>query len=79
MSNVLFPVPIQRGLGDGTVFQYNDYMFNTIVSRAVKQRQSMDVPNYGNNNNNNLQEPPHATIEYEAERLSSIDSTAHMT
>lgn len=73
-----FPVPIQRGLGDGTVYQYNDYMFNTIVSRAVKQRQSMDVPNYGNNNNN-LQEPPHATIEYEAERLSSIDSTAHMT
>ncbi|KAG1110700.1 hypothetical protein G6F42_015251 [Rhizopus arrhizus] len=72
-------LPIQRGLGDGTVFQYNDYMFNTIVSRAVKQRQSMDVPNYGNNNNNNLQEPPHATIEYEAERLSSIDSTAHMT
>lgn len=70
-------VPIQRGLGDGTVFQYNDYMFNTIVSRAVKQRQSMDMPNY--EHNTNLQQPPHATVEYEAERLCSIDSTAHMT
>lgn len=69
-------VPFQRGLGDGTVFQYNDYMFNNIVNRAVKQRRSMDVPNY---ENNIIQEPQLATTEYEAERLSSIDSTVHMT
>ncbi|RCI05850.1 hypothetical protein CU098_000913, partial [Rhizopus stolonifer] len=61
-------VPIKRGPGDGTVFPYNDYMFNNIVNKAVSQRRSMDTSHYGQ-----------PTTYYEPERLSSIESTTQMT
>lgn len=67
-----FAVPIHRGLGDGFVFPYNDYMFNEIVNRAVKQRRAMDFTRYDHSATT-------TTADYEAERVSSIGSTTHMT
>ncbi|KAI9341084.1 DHHC palmitoyltransferase-domain-containing protein [Pilaira anomala] len=64
-------LPIKRGLGDGTVFPYNDYMFNEIVEKALKQRETMDVRVY--------EDRQQLTTDYEPERLSSIESTAQMT
>jgi hypothetical protein len=63
-------VPIRRGLGNGFVFPYNDYMFSNIVDRAIQQRRAMDVTHY---------DQSAATADYEPERLSSIESTTHMT
>lgn len=57
------------------MFPYNEYMFNDIVNKAIKQRREMDVPNYQNNH----PETAHSTAYYESERLSSIESTTHMT
>lgn len=62
-------VPIKRGLGDGTVFPYNDKIFSEIVERARKQRDLLDVSAF----------ETQPTTEYEAERLSSLESTAQMT
>ncbi|KAG2205097.1 hypothetical protein INT47_002191 [Mucor saturninus] len=65
-------LPIKRGLGDGAVFPYNDAMFSEIVDRARKQRENMDIRAY------EIQ-PLATNTSYEPERLSSIESTAHMT
>lgn len=65
-------MPIRRRLGDGFVFPYNDYMFNDLVNRAIKQRRAMDVTNYDHS-------VSATTADYEPERLSSIESTTQMT
>lgn len=67
-------MPIKRGLGDGTVFPYDDTMFNDIVEKAKKQREAMDVVQTYDGT-----QPVPTTTEYEPERLSSIESTAQMT
>lgn len=71
-TNLYVLVPIKRGLGDGAVFPYNDAMFSEIVDRARKQRENMDIRAY------EIQ-PLATNTSYEQERLSSIESTAHMT
>lgn len=47
-------------------------MFMEIVERARKQREAMDVRAYET-------QPLATNISYEPERLSSIESTTHMT
>ncbi|CAO3701674.1 unnamed protein product [Rhizopus stolonifer] len=42
-------VPIQRGLGNGLVFPYNDKMYQSITQRAHQQRDSMDTSHFENN------------------------------
>jgi hypothetical protein len=51
------------------VFPYNDEIFNEIIERAHKQRDALDVNAFD----------PQPTTDYEPERLSSLESTAHMT
>lgn len=45
-------VPIQRGLGNGLVFPYNDKMYQSITQRANQQRDSMDTSHFENNATN---------------------------
>ncbi|KAI8979574.1 DHHC palmitoyltransferase-domain-containing protein [Mycotypha africana] len=48
---LLWFVPLKRGAGDGVVFPYNNFMFDSIVSKAIKQRRSLDVAHAGSYNN----------------------------
>ncbi|KAI7906223.1 DHHC palmitoyltransferase-domain-containing protein, partial [Cokeromyces recurvatus] len=58
-------IPVRGGLvGDGTVFPYNDTIYQQLLNKAIQQRQSMDVV---------------VQDYYEPERISSIESTAYMT